>query len=247
MNPETRQAIDAHALRDFPREACGLVVDTAAGEIYLPCRNIARTVNEHFAIHPMDYADAEERGEITCVVHSHPNIPARPSQGDKVACEKSNKPWFIVAVWKQPEDAVPRIVGDFMWAPSGYEAPLVGREFFFGVLDCYTLLRDWYKRERNIELLDFERHDNFWNDKFGPAMDLYAQYELAGFKEVRDDIIRVGDVALMQIRAPFANHAGVFVGEDQMLHHMYGHLSMISPYRNSMYQEKTRRIIRYLP
>lgn len=246
MTPETRQAIDTHAINQFPREACGLVVIVQGEERYFPCRNIATTPSEHFVMEPMDFADAEEHGEIVCIVHSHPNIPPRPSQGDRVACEKSNKPWMIVSVWKEPGDRSPRIVGDFLWEPTGYEAPLVGREFFFGVLDCYTLIRDWYLREQAIELPEFERHDNFW--KGGQAVDLYAQYEKAGFKEVRDEPLRVGDVPLMQIaRSPFANHAGVYVGNGLLLHHMYGRLSSLDPYEHSMYQEKTRRIVRYMP
>lgn len=240
MNPEVREAIEAHARREFPRECCGVVVD---GTRYIACRNRATTASEHFILHPEDYADAADGGEVTHIVHSHPNIPPRPSQGDLVSCETTGLPWYIVAVWMEPGDLGPRITGDHLLLPSGYEAPLVGREFFFGVLDCYTLIRDWYLRERNIELPNFERRDNFWNKK-GNEVDLYAQYEEAGFEEVTGQPLQVGDVILMQIRAPFANHAGVYIGDGLMLHHLYGRLSERVPYSHSYYQENTRRIVR---
>lgn len=242
MNDELRQEIYDHAIAQFPREACGLVVDN---ERYSPCRNIARTANEHFVLHPADYAAAEDSGKITCVVHSHPNMPAEPSQGDMVACERGGLPWLIVAVWKQPEDAVPHVVGDYAFEPTGYEAPLLGRQFFFGVLDCYTLVQDWYKREQMIDLPHFERRDEFWKNN-ASQIDLYAQYGDAGFAEVpAGEPLRVGDVILMQIRAPFANHAGVYVGNGKMLHHLSRKLSTLEVYPRSYWQDVTRRIVRY--
>lgn len=244
MKNETITAIMEHAIRDFPRESCGLVVLTNEGERYFPCRNIAVTANEHFVMAPNDYAEAEDAGEITCVVHSHPNAPARPSQGDLVSCERGLVPWMIVAVWKEPGDEKPRIVDNYAFAPSGYEAPLIGREFWFGVLDCYSIIKDWYKRERSVELPEFARRDDFWKPR-GNLVDLYSQYAQAGFAEVTDGSLQIGDVLLMQIRATFANHAGVYIGDGQMLHHLYGQLSQREVYLRSYYQEVTRRVVRY--
>ncbi|WP_043946890.1 NlpC/P60 family protein, partial [Ralstonia solanacearum] len=34
-----------------------------------------------------------------------------------------------------------------------------------------------------------------------------------------------GDVILMQVRAPVPNHAAVYLGGVQMLHHLHGRLS----------------------
>ena len=243
MNHETRQKIHDHAIAQFPRECCGLVVMTEDGEQYRPCRNIAKTASEHFVMHPHDYADAEDAGEIVCVVHSHPQASSEPSQRDLVACEQGTVKWLIVAVWKEPGDEKPRVVSDHAFMPTGYEAPLIGREFSFGVLDCYTLIKDWYQRERSITLPHFERRDEFWKDN-GAKVDLYAQYEQAGFEEVADGTLQVGDIPLMQIRAEFANHAGVYIGNGQILHHMYGRLSTRDVYSRSYYQEVTRRVVR---
>ncbi|WP_043946938.1 NlpC/P60 family protein, partial [Ralstonia solanacearum] len=87
--------------------------------------------------------------------------------------------------------------------PCGYRAPLVGRQFAHGILDCYSLVADWYDRERGIYLPDFERRDNWWAE----GGDLYMQhYAEAGFRVVSQDTPeRVGDVILMQVRAPVPN------------------------------------------
>jgi len=74
MEQKTLQAIQAHAVAEYPRECCGLVVATAAGEQYLPCRNTAETPSEHFRLPAEDYADAEDQGELLAVVHSHPQV-----------------------------------------------------------------------------------------------------------------------------------------------------------------------------
>jgi len=96
---------------------------------------------------PADYALAEDSGPILAVVHSHPDAAPLPSQADLVACERTGIPWFILG-W-------PTEIWHFM-TPKGYRAPLIGREFVHGVLDCYTLIRDWYQEVRSVSLLDFE-------------------------------------------------------------------------------------------
>ena len=197
MQQQTLDDARQHAARDFPREACGLVVVAKGRERYVPCRNAA-VGTEHFEMPAEDYAAAEDLGEVMAVVHSHPNASAEPSQADRVACEASGLPWHIIA-W--PADDVRTI------EPCGYQAPLVGRHFAHGILDCYSLVVDWYARERGIDLPDFERHDDWW----AKGGDLYMQhYAEAGFRVVSQDTPEhPGDVSLMQVRARVQNEGGV--------------------------------------
>lgn len=65
MTPETRKAIEAHALAEYPRECCGLVIVRKGRERYIPCRNMATTPADHFVLDPRDYAAASDEGEIT--------------------------------------------------------------------------------------------------------------------------------------------------------------------------------------
>lgn len=245
MTPETKAAIIEHAQSEYPRESCGLVLIAKGRERYYRCTNKATTPSEHFIIGAEDYAFAEDQGEITAVVHSHPDVPARPSEGDRVACEASGVPWYIVSV--MPADTAPE--GHDGGAiveiePEGYLAPLVGRPFQHGVLDCYSVIRDWYARERDIALPDFVRPDNWWNDGHSNLyLDHFAE---AGFAPVGQyPQLEVGDVILMQIRSKndVPNHAAVYLGDGQMLHHLYGRLSSRDTYVG-YWRECTRLVVR---
>ncbi|CAG9184310.1 C40 family peptidase [Cupriavidus respiraculi] len=232
MEKATLDAVRAHAAAEYPRECCGLVVVARGRERYVACRNAAQG-GEHFILPAEDYAAAEDLGDVVAVVHSHPDAPAAPSEADLVACEASGLPWHILS-W--PADDLRTI------APQGYEAPLVGRQFAHGVLDCYTLVRDWYRRELGIELRDFPRRDDWW----AQGGDLYMQhYAEAGFAVVSQDAPdQQGDVILMQLRAPVPNHAGIYLGDGLMLHHLHGRLSSRDVY-GGYWQEITRCVLRY--
>lgn len=232
MTDDVKHAALEHALREYPRESCGVVLIRKGRTTYAACRNLA-VGTDQFALDPNDYAKADAAGEIIAIVHSHPNLPATPSQADRVACEASGLPWHIVSV---PEGHWDTIV------PTGYHAALVGREWSHGVLDCYALVRDWYAQEREIFLPDFERHDLWWHAGGNLYLDNYAA---AGFTaQPESAVLQVGDVLLMQIASPVPNHAAIYLGENMILHHLQGRLSSRDVY-GGYYQKHTTHILRY--
>lgn len=212
MNEATLISIKNHASVEYPRESCGVISVVSGKERYTPCRNIAES-NEQFVIHPEDYAKADDAGEILSIVHSHCNIPPAPSQADLVGCERSGLPWVIVS---HPTGQV------YTFEPSGYEAPLVGRQFSHGILDCYTLCRDYYKRTLDIDLIDFQRDYEWWLK----GQNLYMDYfQAAGFVQIDLGDLREHDSVIMQVRSPVPNHAAVYIGDDRIIQHVMGRLS----------------------
>lgn len=227
MKPATMKAIEEHALEEFPRECCGLVIAEGRKEVYIRCRNVADpgVAEDEFVIAPRDWKAAEQRGPVLAVAHSHPNASPHPSAADRRACNALGVPWAIVAVHADPAtpEAPAFIAGNVILTPENHEVPLRGREFIFGVQDCYTLVQDFYKREMGgIVLPDFDRTDEFWKR----GEDLYMDnFTGAGFDPIPYPTQK-GDLILMAIRSDITNHAGIWLGEgDAMLHHPYNHLS----------------------
>lgn len=220
-----------HANGAYPHECCGLLVVTQKGEQYLPCDNVATSKNEEFRIAPEAYAAAEDSGTIIGICHSHPDATSQPSNHDLAMCEATALPWHIIS-W--PEGDLRTIV------PTGEIPPLLGRPFVHGVWDCYALIKDWYQLERGITLPEFTREDGWWEGDQELYLDNYAD---AGFSPVPESDLKPGDVILMQIQSKRVNHAAVYLGDNHMLHHLYGRLSRRDPY-GGYWQRNTRLIVR---
>ena len=211
LSDELRAEILQHAKAEDPRECCGLLAVVKGRQRYFPCRNIAQTPDEHFVLD--GWNEVEDKGEVVAVVHSHPKTNPAPSTADRVACEKSERPWFIVN---------PKTEGWGYCEPEGFELPYVGRKFVHGVVDCYTLVRDWYAREYGIQLRDYDRRDRWWDH----GENLYVEnFQKEGFRKIPVGEVRQGDLILMNLASPVPNHAAIYMGDQQVLHHVQGRLS----------------------
>ena len=123
----------------------------------------------------------------------------------------SNIPWGICCTDGSGISAL-------VWLDEDHPDALVGREFIHGINDCYSLVRDWYKLERGITLMNFARGMDWWYH----GEDLYdSNFERAGFCTVSMDELQVGDVLLFKVRSEVTNHAAVYTGTNEILHHLF--------------------------
>lgn len=243
LTAKIKKAINAHANECHPKECCGVIVN---GD-YIPCTNVA-VDDAQFEIDVMDLVGAEKEGKIQAYVHSHSGFgeaSTKPSQPDMIQMGLHGLPWVIA-----------NGVDVDLYKPTDYKAPLIGRDYYHGILDCYSLVRDYYQRELGITLNDYKRKDEWWADVNSDS--LYVNnFKAEGFVEVSD--IKKHDIILCRLgRTHYVNHALVFIGDGKLksertddvvgdslvLHHPYNRESLREIY-GQQWQRRAAIIIRH--
>ena len=97
-----------------------------------------------------------------------------------------------------------------------------------GYYRLLSLVRDWYKEERNIELRDWDRPTTLEEFNNKPLFEDCAWR--TNFRELRpEEKLQDGDVLLMSILHPTLNHVALFF-EGDVIHHLTDRLSCREPY-----------------
>lgn len=108
---------------------------------------------------------------------------------------------------------------------------LEGRRFTeIGDRDCYALVQDFYKDNFDMKLTNYARPADWSSAKTDLIRNLYERegFQMITNWTVKD--IRPADVVAMMISEPNPNHLGVYLGNDQLLHHLYRKLSRKEQY-----------------
>lgn len=208
-----------------PMEALGFVINNE----FRPTKNIARDpVNEGRFLENA-YLKASLEG-IQAYVHSHTQDvrtdhlnrkldPRTPSKQDMIAQEAMDVPFLIFYT-----------DGNTITAPlefGGEPAELLGRPYIANVYDCWTLARDYYQINYKIELPVFPREPDWIRNT--PSL-FNDKWEESGFVEISKSIIQPGDgIAFKLSQQEHIDHCGVYIGNEQFIHHLYGQLSQTSP------------------
>lgn len=233
MSQFTVKAVEAakqHARDEYPKESCGLIV---RGE-YIPVENIAADPLKDFEISGKLYQKHLVGGGLEAIVHSHPDGPLFPTEADMESQVATDLPWVILGV---DEDG--RVSDPIVWGADTPIAPVIGRQFVHGVTDCYSLIRDVYRLGKDklkeqgvtdewpfppIQLPEQPRADAWWDD---PEVTLYDTHApLVGFVDIKPHEVKPGDLFFMSLGKTQANnHAGIYLGNNLVLHHLPGRLS----------------------
>lgn len=225
-----------YCTQQAPKEACGLVVLFKGRYVWIPCPNTSPSPEEEFAISPVDFADAEDMGDIIAIVHSHPKGGASPSLADRASQALHGIDWLIVGLKGDVENEIFWLKGDKRIPP------LYGRTYLWHVQDCGSFIKDFYAQEYGIEVTEYYREENFWEKGIQPYLDNYVKL---GFVEIDKREMMEGDVLLMQIGATsVATHAAVYIGDNKIAHHITGRLSCREVY-GQYYQDRTVKAIRH--
>lgn len=106
---------------------------------------------------------------------------------------------------------------------------LLGLEFNIETQNCYTLLRQLYMDNWQIDLPNYPCPNNWWAN----GLDLYARLAAQNGFEIlhvhpRDWL--PGDVITMAIQSSTGNHVAVVLDNGSILHHLVGQRSVVTPY-----------------
>lgn len=208
-----------------PQEMCGAIADIHdKGRRFFSIDNIAENPEETFEMNPKGWQALAADGEIVAVVHSHPNGEPFLSGADRQMQIQTGLPWIL---------AVGGRLKQFRCCPH-----LRGRVFEYGKADCGALIRDAFM------LMGIDLPDNTRGDIDDDAEHEYLRkhFERVGFVRISDDL-RGGDVILTSYGG-HANHAALYLGNGQILHHAYNQLSRCEPF-NQWWSERVHSVWRY--
>lgn len=205
----------------YPNEACGLVIKVGKKSKVIECANVAEFKTCQFRISAEDFAKASDAGEVIGVWHTHCDNPETPSEADLAACESSEVTWYIMSVWSSAEGIL-RSSDVFVLTATGFEMPYLERPYVFGTFDCYSLAKDYYRREFGILMGSYPHIDNWSN--LGHNF-LALNYSREGFVSLVEQEPKVGDLFLIQSGASVPNHVAIYLGSEIIMHQMHGRLS----------------------
>lgn len=203
--------IEKHFEEWYPREGCGLFL-VVQGELeWVPCTNVA-TYEEDFVIDSEEYIKASQRGDIVAVVHSHPNASCEPSIMDINYCNATGIKYYI---FSYPDMEV------FTLYPETKTKELYGREYEFGVNDCFEAARDYYIGKGLTIPARPLFEDNWWEK----GIDYFTEEYISTWGFTKVDSPQKGDLLIFTIRSSVGNHCGVYLGDDIFYHHAENRLS----------------------
>jgi proteasome lid subunit RPN8/RPN11 len=244
-----KQLID-HCHEHSEEEQCGLITldygeDYVIGEVVFGS-NADPNPSTKFKLDPVTAATAyrlsdEPDGYTVIVWHSHTAIAEAGdnwSPMDIVSASQGTMPWLLI---HGP-------TGRTRFFDPCESLPYEGREWNVYTHNCETLLRDYYREEFGIELMQWIPSEP-------------RPWEKAGWDEYREQLIehgfemlgtpmsgmnlQRGDVALMRLgRAVAPNHAAIVTESGDILHHLINRRSCIEPYSQE-YRDATYSIYRH--
>lgn len=229
LTAEQRQVLRQYAETAYPKETCGFIL---ANGTVVECENTS-TEPDTFVISANDTAKYFDDA-IACW-HSHANYSGF-SPADIKACKALNLPYVV---WNCGGS-------ECFWLDPQQTAGLLGRPWNYGVYDCYSAVRDWYKQELGFDLSDYPRsYEGEWSgNSFTHFEDNFAS---EGFVRLPAGapLLR-GDMILFRIRNQnCCNHAAVVEdpSANKLYQHLVGRLSGLTAY-SSYFRENTYMVVR---
>lgn len=213
------EEMQEHFKEEYPREGCGILSVVKGKKKWFPCTNLAEN-EEDFILDSQEFLKIKRTSDILAIVHSHPDCSPEPSELDVKYCNALGIPYYI---FSYPEMDL-RVV-----EPRKNTTELFGREYEFGVKDCFEAMRD-YLEKQNIIIPTRALFEDDWWEK---GLDYFTEEIIKEWNHSKVPITEVqkNDVLIFKVHANVNNHCGVYTGNDCFYHHAVERLSC----RESLY------------
>ncbi len=217
--------IKKHFDSEYPKEGCGIIGIVKGKKKWFPCKNVANS-NEDFILASEDWFEVKKKADIFAIVHNHINSGNEASKNDINNCNALGIPYYI---FNYPD------LDLNILEPKENFNPLIGREYKFGVNDCFEAMRDWLATQ-NIKI---PKRAAFEDDWWLKGLDYFTEETIAqwGFKKV--DTPQKNDLLIFAVESSVGNHCGVYLNNDIFFHHAENRLSC----RESLYPFWAKHII----
>lgn len=192
LTEEVKKTIKEHSLKLTPKESCGLILQKDNDFIAFPCRNMAKKESS-FILHPFDYVTGSALGEIKAIYHSHSNNDTFSN----LDLNQTNLHQIPFVMYYIPKNKFK-----------------IANPFKFGENDCYTPIQKFFAK-KGIKLPNYKRSEG-WKDNMPGIIE--KCYKEQGFIEIPLKQLQKDDLILFKFKKNFAEHIGIYLGENKFLH-----------------------------
>lgn len=178
LTDDIKKIIIDHARESDPFECVGIVFKNNNDIQVKKLKNLSKDAKTHIIIEQETMLQAAEGGEILAVYHSHINSDEF-SLEDKSMSEKLNLKIIMCNLEKRSFR---------IYEPNGFVASYTARPWRWGLFTCVDLIKDFYKKELNISINNFENKDILIADADSEdSQNLYLNFfSKNNFKEVKN-------------------------------------------------------------
>ena len=230
---EAEKEIATMASKEPDKELCGVLVLDPMGILHaLPIPNVSTDPAGSFVMEEVAFMHYYRQGTAWGVWHTHAGIPLNGfSDADKGSAESLKLPQCLFEVQS----------GRFYYlTPSGFDPPILGRPWCTDVHDCYSLMRDAFKKLLDVDFPDLDRRVL---DTSGALPNGQALMDDLKFEFVHTPAL--GRLCLIEYRGiGMPNHVGLLVSENRFLHHLLDNVSRVDLY-SRFWQQCTNGFLRH--
>lgn len=237
LTEKIKKSIKDQSLSKPNEEICGILYLNGEKIEIFPCQNIAEDPKRFFSISGENYFNCSKLGKIIAIYHSHLNENDF-SEFDKLNAEKHKINFIIYSI--KTDDF-------YYYEPCGYEIPLLNRNYVVGYMDCFSLIKDYYKQKCNIIIEELTHPYRFVYGKENHpennrVYDILPEFfKSNGFIEVND--LKKHDLILCKTaKIPSPVHSLVYIGDNQVIHHPREQKAIIEPFHFIIKQAITNKM-----